>query len=264
MPKIITKQEKASLLLSELNYFRAGSKVKDISHGQLCWLEEFNQISAATILHNVNGTRALAEVEWLDRVKTLFSRLGASQYRFYLTQFDDSHIERLKQFGLQVTVELGMLGHLEDIGNADFHDAGELVLIDDDRALSLKRKLYQECEVGADGHQMQNGVFADYEQVKCNSGYMSSYLYYHNNRLKGTVSLALEGRFARLKNLYIHPKYRGQGSGKPLVTGLMTIAKEQGAEVFGTYALQGGISQRLYSSCGLRPCISQVEGVGQL
>ncbi len=254
-----------ALAESELDYFRAGATSRFMLNGELCYLPGFQHIASSCVLHNVSGMDPEQRPEdWLAMLSSEFELLGASCCRFYLTGHQALRSSLPKHEAFKRVVEIGLLTDFTELDPFAAFAQGELVAIKDEETLDLKRTLYCESSLGPDGHDMQGGLFADFEWSKCHAGYMESFLYWHEGRVKGAVSLALKNNFARLKNLYVSPNYRAKGIAKQVVWLLMRKAIEKGAKAFGTYAIEHEKSHHLYSSCGLVKQLVQVEGSRRL
>ena len=122
-----------------------------------------------------------------------------------------------------------------------------------------KVDLYIEAGIGPDGHEMQQGAYADFEFAKYAAGYMVCYLYWRDRRPVASVSLAVHKGFARLKNVVLHPDARGQGLGHKIVRALIAEAVGARATRFGAFAAEGGPAHNVYRNCGLRDATYQKE-----
>ena len=122
-----------------------------------------------------------------------------------------------------------------------------------------KKSLYCAAKTGPDGHDMQQGLFSELERLKCQHGYMTSFLFFHDRKLKGVVSLAIANGFARLKNLLVHPAFRRTGVARNIIVLLAREVIERGAHRLGVYAAANGPSHRLYVNAGMKVILRQEE-----
>jgi ribosomal protein S18 acetylase RimI-like enzyme len=202
--------------------------------------------------------------ERLALLERLFADQKARYFRCYLP-LPSADTERPAPTGSEYAqaVEVGLAARLADIEavHASHREdsLSRLIPVRSTEDWQRKKQLYQSAPAGPDGHDMQNGRFADFERLKCTAGYMDSYLFMHRGTCKGTVSLAIKGRFARLKNLFIHPEYRQQGLGRLMITLALLESRHAGATMVGVYALQDGSSHALYRSLGMQDITAQIE-----
>ncbi len=249
-----------ALINSEHDYFKAGSLNKRILAGELSSTTRFESLASGCVLHNIQQENIPKNLKnWLDDVEYEFKVVGASLCRIYFSHQTESYYQLLIDRGYKKVVEVGLLISLEEALKSSTTFNNALKPIQNHEELVLKKALYQLAKQGPDGHNMRDGSFADFEKVKNDAGYMTSYLYWKDNQPVGAVSLAIKNEFARLKNLLVHPSYRGQGIGSEMVIDLMHEAKRLGAKTFGVYAAENMNSHRLYLGCGMQEVLRQTE-----
>ncbi len=245
----------AALLNSELDYFRAGSVCERTLQGELTIMPGFERIASGCVLHDIHAAQIRDWNEWLHAVESVFRQAGAALCRCYIT---DTGLSRaLPDYTLGT--EVGLVMTLAERPTVEQPPAISFQPIQSDAQLRLRKKLYQSDVKGPDGHDMQSGVWADLEQGKCEAGYMDSYLCYQQGELVGTVSLAMNKGFARLKNLFVSPECRGNGTARNIVLAAIALARVQGARSFGAYAVEHGSAHHLYRSCGMVDVLKQIE-----
>jgi GNAT superfamily N-acetyltransferase len=273
---LLETQAPGLLLASEVDYFRAGSRNIRLAEGVMSIAEGFESLAAGCVLHdgdNETLSNAAAHPLWQEnditrkRLAALEKRFAAQKagyFRCYLPLHSRvTDRPSLTHRDYTQSVEVGLAARLADIESAyashraDIH--GRLLPVQSADDWQRKKQLYRAAPIGPDGHDMQNGRFADFEHFKCATGYMDSYLLMHHGICKGTISLAIKDRFARLKNLYVHPEFRNQGFGRMMVALALCEARHAGATMVGVYALENHSSHALYRSLGLQAIIRQVE-----
>ena len=264
------------LLASEVDYFRAGSRNIRLSEGVLSVTEGFESLAAGCVLHNADDetpSNAASHPLWVDNqitrkrlalLESLFTEQKAGYFRCYLPLHSDvTESLSLTRGEYAQVVEVGLAARLVDIAatyaSQRVDSTGRLLPVRSAEDWQRKKQLYQSAPIGPDGHDMQNGRFADFEHFKCSTGYMDSYLFIHRGICKGTISLAIKGRFARLKNLFVHPEFRNQGLGRRVIALALRESRHAGATMVGVYALENQSSHALYRSFGLKDAIRQVE-----
>lgn len=249
-----------ALMRSEYDYFNAGSHNRKIFAGEMSVTPKFESLASGCVLHGIQLNNINEDLtRWLSNVEAEFRKLGASLCRFYFSRQLELHHKLLTNKGYEKVVEVGLARSLDDSLKSLNTPNGVLKPILDDEGWILKKELYQKAKHGPDGHDMKDGSYADLEKVKCDAGYMTSYLYWKDNKPIGAVSLAIKDEFSRLKNLLVDPDYRGQGIGSEIVVALMHEAKRLGAKLFGVYAVENMNSHKLYRSCGMQDVLRHTE-----
>lgn len=251
-------EDAQALLASEREYFMAGAQNRSLCAGTLSQMPGLQHLPAGCVLHSVATPPQPGHVSgWLRVLERSFIRAGSRLCRFYLIGEGPALCRQLTAAGYTATEEIGYARELGgDLSGMTPHIG--LRPLDTTRDWSQKVQLCVDAGHGPDGHDMHHGAYATLERSKCRSGYMRSYLYWLDGRAVGAVSLALLDGFARLKNLLVHPEYRGQGIGRAMVIGTMAIAIRQGAERCGVFGATN-TARHLYESCGLTRSMSQTE-----
>ncbi len=262
---IIMELISEALMRSEYDYFNAGSHNRKIFAGEMSVTPKFESLASGCVLHGIQLNNINEDLDsWLNNVEAEFRKVGALLCRFYFSHQSELHYKLLTDKGYEKVVEVGLVRSLDDSLKISNTTNGVLKPIHDDEGWLLKKNLYQKAKHGPDGHDMKDGAYADLEKLKCNAGYMTSYLYWKDNKPIGTVSLAIKDEFARLKNLLVDPDYRGQGIGSEIVLALMEEAKSLGSKTFGVYAVENMNSHKLYKNCGMIDILKQTEWTKEL
>lgn len=253
-----------ALIRSEYNYFNAGSRNRRIMGGVMSITLKFESLASGCVLHNIQLEMINKNfVSWINNVEAEFRRIGVPLCRFYLHEQSAIQNKILLDRGFKKVTEVGLAVSLDSLKKVN-NSKGELKPIVDEKGWESKKVFYRVTKLGADGHDMKEGDYSDFEKVKCNAGYMTSFLYWKESKLIGAVSLSTKGKFSRLKNLLVHPEYRGQGIGSEIVMALMEEAKSLGSKIFGVYAVENTNAHKLYKSCGMRDVLQHTEWLKEL
>lgn len=248
-----------ALIGSEHDYFNAGSHNRRILAGEMSVTPKFESLASGCVLHSIQTNIINENFEnWLNDVEEEFRKIGAPLCRFYFSHQSPLQNKILIDKGYEKVTEVGLAVSLDSVKSVNT-PKGELKPILDGKGWELKKALYKSAKLGPDGHDMREGAYSDFEKVKCDAGYMTSYLYWKDSKLIGAVSLATKDKFSRLKNLLVHPEYRGLGIGSEIVIALMEEAKSLGSTTFGVYAVENMNSHKLYKSCGMREVLQHTE-----
>ena len=257
---------KKTLQESEKDYFLIGSKNKKLEYGIFSKNEEFKKLPSGLIIHDIDLNRFKKnEQKFLNEIKNLFQKEKSLFFRVYLP-YDKKIDEYFKNHAqVKITYEVGLVKEITSYVNYKKNNSKIIpIKFNDSKLWEIKNNLYKKSHLGPDGHNLEDKLFCDFEKDKCKLSYMQSYLYYFKNIPIATVSLALNRKFARIKNLFIIPEYRNQGFGKDIVLRLFEEAKKNNAEYIGVYAIENSNGHKLYSSCGMKSILKQIELYGEL
>ena len=246
------------LLESERSYFLAGAHNRALCGGTLSVVPGLQHLPAGCVVHSIVTPPRDADLQsWVRTLERRFMRIGSRLSRFYLPASADGLAAGLEVLGYRASEETGFARDFA--GDCSWLTPHlNLRPLDPSRDWTQKIQLCIQTGVGPDGYDMRHGSYATLERAKCEAGYMRSYLYWIGDRAVGAVSLAVHDGFARLKNLVVHPQFRGRGVGRNMVVGLMAKARREGAGLFGVFGAHPA-SRALYESCGLVPVTRQVE-----
>ena len=124
---------------------------------------------------------------------------------------------------------------------------------------TAKRALHVASGTGPDGHDNAPGLWANLEQRKSEAGGLELNLVMRGGDVIRALDLMAEKSILRLKNLVIHPDYRGFGFGAEAVHAGCAEAVRRGYTAVGAFALEQKRTLAFYESCGFRPVATQTE-----
>lgn len=247
---VATDAWEQALFDSESRYFEAAAESMPLFGGTLSSMRGLTHLPAGCILHGLTTEPAWGDdAGWLRTLEAHFSAAGSRLCRFYLPA-GTGHLHQLLLGAAYHPVrELGMIRELHDDTRADAIGAN-LVPIDSEADWREKIALYRAAGKGPDGHNMQDGLYAELEQAKCRTGYMRGYLYRRDGRTAATASLSVHDGFARLKNVLVGPSFRNQGVGRAMVRALMREGRRLGARRCGCF-VSSKAALKVYRECGM-------------
>jgi GNAT superfamily N-acetyltransferase len=127
-----------------------------------------------------------------------------------------------------------------------------------------KRDLHAADAVCPDGHAHDPGDWIEMERRRADTGMVQWYLVHCGDRVCGTLGLLHLGELTRLKNVLIHPEWRGKGLAGEAIAWVLANRLGGKGRAVGVFAIGGTPGERLYRSCGMQPRYSQLEWVRSL
>ena len=247
------------LVRTDEDYFAAGAEEVRFGGGRLFRMPGLEQVPAGCIA--VPETSSLPE-PFLGEAADRASETGALLLRFYTPVTDAIAEDELLRAGLDRSVEHGyVIAPRED--PCDFllggTDAARVRLVRDDGDWRRKLDLATALEQLPDGKQAAANAWTELERGKCQAGYMDAFLIEIDGEARGAFALARRDALLRLKNLVVHPDFRGCGLARAAVRHALDQARANGLEWVGAFALADGAGQKLYERCGFTAITSQVE-----
>ncbi len=242
---------------SDQNYFRKGAINIPVSAGILSMVPGFKSIPAAFVLHSIDESEINRPDTWVKDGELAFLGVKAEMTRIYLQDDDSPVSEILEKSGYRKSIEIGLAMRLGSVRKEG----------PDQKFLPIELEDFLECEielsrdagVGPDGHDMASSEYARLELHKIHAGYMRPFVYQRDGKILGSVKMAIEGKFCRLKNLLVHPLYRREGVATAMIKSMIGQAADLGMEYIGAYALEKGGAAKLYQDLGMEEVTRQYE-----
>lgn len=238
---------------SESDYFSKGAVNENIEYGVLSKDEEFKTLPAGFVFHNVQESKKID----LLKLEEIFKKEKSNFFRVYLPFSYEESLKNLDE-KIKKSYEIGLVKEI-DFEEENFFSNTYLEAVQNEDAWNKKRALYDLGSKAPDGHSLSNGSYCSFERKKCDVKYMKTYLYFVDKEAIGTVSISINEDFARLKNLYLIPSFRGKGYAKDMVLNVINQAKKDGAKYLGVYAIEDSKAHEVYKSCGMIDVLKQIE-----
>ena len=245
------------LLISDQNYSKKGAINIRVSSGIFSTIPGFESVPAAFVLHSIDEKEISQPDIWVKDGERAFTGTKAEMMRIYLQEDNSPLSEILEESGYKKSTEIGLAMNLTSVRNE----------APDRKLLPIELNDFLECEIelsrnagaGPDGHGMGSGEYARLELHKIHAGYMRPFVYRGDGKILGSVKIAIEGRFCRLKNMLVHPLYRREGVATEMIKSMIRKAADLGMEYIGAYALEQGGAKQLYQKLGMEEVTRQFE-----
>ena len=249
----------AALVQSDANYYRLGAKSTRFEGVDVLYMPEFLDIAAGCVAlwKQTPASRNDAQLR-VDRLKSKLRDMGASVCRIY--DYSETTIlsSVLAENRYTNTLEYALIIPC----NTTFQsDELTLELVSSQEDWFTKLKLHQ-CTLHApDGHSVESDRWVKMELHKNASGKLEFYLAHWKGQVCGTVGVMYENDFLRMKNLFVHTTWRGQGIGAAITQAMVRFAADAGYTSLGMTALAEGPALSMYKAQGASIITHQNEWV---
>lgn len=253
----------AELLESEAAYFDAAALTERLEGAVLSRLPGLEALPAAGVVHRIGSAGIGAPPEtWLASVETWARTAGLHRVRLYLTHSDPKLERLLRARHYRARHEVGLARPT----GGEVLEADRLAMVHLEEVVDLagwddKRRVHEASPTQADGHRAEARTWCEMEQRRSAHGYMRPFLIRHGETVVGTLCMAPRGSLLRLKNLLVHPGWRGRGMGTAAVAAAVVLARRAGFATVGCFAIPGGPGLEVYQRTGFRPTVTQVEWI---
>jgi GNAT superfamily N-acetyltransferase len=225
--------------------------------GSLATMPGLERLAAGCVIQRVAPAADAGECdEWIREIQNRIGGIVGARPRVYLQASYPQLESALYEAGFQCETEIGLLNFApEALVETDIR----LHQVANDADWAAKRALHGASGTGPDGHENAPGLWVDLEQRKSQSGGLELYLVMRNEDVIGALGLMAQNSILRLKNLVMHPDYRGSGLGAEAVRAGCAEAARRGYATVGVFALEQHGTLAFYESCGFQPVTTQTE-----
>jgi GNAT superfamily N-acetyltransferase len=261
LPLVQAQSLQSELLESDAAYFDAAAMLEPIEGAVLSRLPGLEHLCAGAVVHRIEpGAIRLGAESWVASVEALSRTRQVQRVRMYLHRAEPKIERALRARKYAERREVGLV-RTTSLAASDDHPFSKVYLeeVVDLSGWDEKRRVHESSDVSADGHPSDPRSWCEMEQRKSAHGYMRPFLIYHEASVCGTLCLASRGSLLRLKNLVIHPDWRGRGIATAAVRAAVQVAWRAGYESVGCFAIPGGPALTVYQQAGFHPIVTQTE-----
>lgn len=244
-----------AILESDAAYFDAGAVLEPIDGAVIARMEGLEALPSACAVHRIETNKLPTDLDgWLVSVEEHLKSRKVCLARIYLLEADEGLEQALQGRGYHNRVEDAVAvkpGAVESrfpfrpiVTDADWQE---------------KAALHQLAELSSDGYRSNPAQWVELERRKCEAGYMEAWLIEENREVVGAVSSARVGDLLRVKNLLVHPEFRGRGIAEATIRQFSGMARDQGAALVGAIRMAGVSTAGFYQKAGWRKLGEQTE-----
>jgi len=261
LPLVQAQSLQSELLESDAAYFDAAAMLEPIEGAVLSRLPGLEHLCAGAVVHRVeaNAIRLGAE-SWVASVEALSRTRQVPRVRLYLHRAEPKIERALRARKYAERREVGLVRTTEVTASDEPAFSGvRLEEVVDLSGWDEKRRIHESTDISADGHPGDARSWCEMEQRRSAHGYMRPFVIRQDDAVCGTLCLASRGSLLRLKNLVIHPDWRGRGIATAAVRAAVLLAWRAGYETVGCFAIPGGPALTVYQQAGFHPIVTQTE-----
>ncbi len=261
LPLAQAQSLQSELLESDAAYFDAAAMLEPLEGAVLSRLPGLEHMRAGAVVHRIApGAIRLGAESWVASVEALSRARRVPRVRLYLHRAEPKIERALRARHYAERREVGLARSTAPGSSDDPPFSGvRLEEVVDLSGWDEKRRIHEACDVTPDGHLGDARSWCEMEQRRSAHGYMRPFLIFHDETVCGTLCLASRGILLRLKNLAIHPDWRGRGIATAAVRAAVLIARRAGYESVGCFAIPGGPALTVYQQVGFHPIVTQTE-----
>jgi len=261
LPLVQAQSLQTELLESDAAYFDAAAMIEPIEGAVLSRLPGLEHLCSGAVVHRIepNAIRLGAE-SWVASVEALSRTRQVPRVRLYLQRAEPKIERALRARKYAERREVGLVRTTELTAADEPAFSGiRLEEVVDLSGWDEKRRIHESTDIAADGHPSDPRSWCEMEQRRSAHGYMRPFLICQDEAVCGTLCLASRGSLLRLKNLVIHPDWRGRGIATAAVRAAVVLAWRAGYESVGCFAIPGGPALSVYQQAGFHPIVTQTE-----
>lgn len=250
MDSVLQRRRLEDMVDTDTIYFEAGAESLRGNGFTLVRAPGLEHLAAGCLAIRVDLSATAASARrWRFEFENAVRTAGGHRYRLYLTGRSPALEAELLTHGYAQRFESMLvrdpertprgsaLVRLREITSAA--DWAEKVRID------------SESTHAPDGHHVDPRSWAEFERRKWQSGILHYFMISGANQTYGTVGIVRSDTIVRVKNLLLHPSWRGMGIATEVALAAHAAASAAGIPA-GLFAAAGGIAERAYRRAGFR------------
>lgn len=229
----------------------------------IAWMPKQKSLAAGCVVHRIVPSTLPASIdEWLRRIEARLDEMGYFRARLYLQSEDPTLAAVLNKQGYVSSREIGFLKAPPFGPSPSTEYSFDTVSSEED--WKAKLQLHQACTLGPDRYPCNGDAWVQMERRKAEAGYMVPFLARLEGVACGTVSIAASDHLLRLKNIVVHPDFRGMGIGTQLVRHVLRETRKRSKRAVGVFGVEGSAGASLYESHKFSAATTQVEWTKEL
>ena len=251
----------ADLLESDRAYFESAAVLDPAGGAIVARVPGLERVSAGCVVQRVDPSVLPRDPDrWVELIEQRLRGHGARRARFYLTGRHPALEAALLARGYRPQEETGYalaVTH-RPLDRAEGLSA-ELrpVTTPDDWAAKLA--LHRVAGSPPDGYDTDPEAWVELERVRAAAAAIRPFFIVSRGAICGVVALAAGGALLRLKNMLVHPSWRGMGVATAVLHCARLTAWREGWSALGAFVVSGDPGEQLYIRAGYQAVARQTE-----
>jgi GNAT superfamily N-acetyltransferase len=250
MESLLQRRRLEDMVDTDTIYFEAGAESLQGNGFTLVRAPGLEHLAAGCLAIRVDlSATAESARRWRLEFESAVRTAGGHRYRLYLTGRSPALETELLAHGYAQRFESMLVRDPERAPQGSI--PVRLREITSAADWAEKVRIDSESTHAPDGHHVDTRSWAEYEHRKWQSGILHYFMINGANRTYGTVGIVRSAAIVRVKNLLLHPSWRGLGIATEVALAAHATASATGVPA-GLFAASGGIAERAYRRAGFR------------
>jgi GNAT superfamily N-acetyltransferase len=251
----------ADLLESDGAYYESAAVLEPVGGAVVARVPGLERVPAGCVVHRVDASVLPRDpARWIELIEQRLLGHGCRRVRFYLAGRHPALEAALLARGYRPREESGYaLAVTHQPFDRSEGPQVELrpVTTADDWAAKLA--LHRVAGMAPDGHDADPEAWVELERVRAAAGSIRPFFIVSRGAICGVVALGSGGSLLRLKNMVVHPSWRGMGIATAVLHCAVVAAWREGWAAVGAFVVSGDPGEMLYVRAGFQPVTRQTE-----
>jgi GNAT superfamily N-acetyltransferase len=251
----------ADLLESDRAYFESAAVLDPAGGAIVARVPGLERVSAGCVVQRVDPSVLPRDpARWIELIEHRLLGHGARRARFYLAGRHPALEAALLARGYRPQDETGYaLAVTERPAERTDGPPAELRPVTTADDWAAKVAVHRVAGAAPDGYDTEPDAWVELERVRAAAGAIRPFFIVSRGAICGVVALASGGALLRIKNMLVHPSWRGMGVATAVLHCARLIAWRESWIALGAFVVTGDPGEQLYARAGYQAVARQTE-----